>query len=890
MTSTLGDYLRRLRLLLGRDRALAELEDEMRVHLEYRADAFRERGVDGQDAALAAQKRFGNRTVIQEESRDAWGMHLPEQLAADLRHAVRRLAQRPGFALAVIGVLALGIGATTAMFSAVDAAMLRPLPFPRPGELVTLPHVQVPFDPGTDRFPPPPVHILDVRDAAGFRDIFAHVAAYAVGGLNLTDPDHPSRVQVGVVTDDFFATMGVPPLLGRGFSHAEGIPNGPLATVLSFGLWQRQFGGRAIEGLTAQLNGKSYAVVGVMPEGFAFPADCDLWVPMTVPTTFATFEAFRGFLPSTTIARVARGLTRPQADARMLARWQQSLAGATSETDLREYVDEMRRTGAALPLQQTLVGDRRTALLVLLGATAVLLLIACANVTNLLLSHAATRRREIAVRQVLGATPGRIVRQLLAESVTLSVAAAALGILLAPLALRTMRVLMPAQLAGVATAHVDVRVLTFATALALVTGVGFGLWPALGSGREDPGATIKTGGEHGATPLAAGRVLVGSEIALTLMLLVGAGLMLRSFEHLMGLDKGMNPAHVATLEMSISDRAQPWSERLQKLDAIMERLRALPGIDAAGMVNDLPLRGGGGIALRVAEPKPVGKTDFGGARQLAADAGYFAALGISLLAGRLFTDVDDSLAPPVAVISHSMAKLFWGDADPIGRQFKLSTASDATGITVIGVVADVREGSLDRDPGAQMYTPIATWAPQNVALVARGTVPSRVLLSRLTEAVRTVDPGQAVFNVRMMDDVIGASVASRRANTLMITAFAVLALLLASLGVYAVVMYGVAQRGREFGIRAALGATRSGLMAMVAREMASVAVVGVAVGLGGAWALSRVLSSLVYGVDLHDAAIFVTVPLAILVPVAIATVVPARRATAVSPSEVLRSD
>jgi predicted permease len=892
---TPGELWRRLVYMLRRDRMSAELEEEMRLHVELRADALRRAGTVGSDAQYAAMRRFGNQVTIQQESRDMWGMRAPEQFGQDFRFSIRRLRQRPGFAGAVIGVLALGIGATTAMFSAVDAAMLRPLPFMRPGELVTLRSVNVPFDPGQTNVPRNTEHTtVDLVDASAMTGTFSSVAAYAAGGLNISDPDRPIRVNAGVVSVGFFNTLGVVPVAGRGFVAEEGVPNGPHSVILSYALWRKQFGNQPIEKLAAQLNGRSYQVVGVMPPGFGFPKASELWIPMTVPTTFETFEPFRGFLPSETIARLAPGVTAQNAAARLLAAWESrarpSEPGRQANSD--RILTDIRSAGVLAPLQQALVGNRRTALLVLFGATGFLLLIACANVTNLLLSHAAARRREIALRAVLGATRGRIVRQLLTESVVLSLVGAALGVATAPATLQVLRLLMPDALSGVAPAEIDWRVLGFAAALGVVTAIAFGLWPALGTTRGSAGEVIKSGGGHGATSFGTGRsrrLLVGAELALALMLLVGAGLMLRSFGRLMSLDTGMRTERVATLELSFP-RSVKSPVRMERANAILARLSGVAGIQAAGIVNDLPLRGGSGISLRIADPVPPGVKGFAGARMLMASPGYFDALGIRLIAGRTFQASDDSTRPPVSLVSQTMAQTFWPGVSPVGRTYSLSTGPDAKPVTVIGVVSDVREGALDKDPTPQMYNPVAALVPGNVAVVARGTLPPAALLARLAESVRAVDPSQAVYNLRMMDDVVGASVAPRRANTLLIGLFAALALLLAAVGVYAVVSYGVTQRSREFGIRAALGATGPNLVALVAGEMGWVLGAGLATGIVGAWMLSKVLSTLLYGVTAHDAVTFVVVPFALAVPAVLATIVPARRAARVNPAEVMRAE
>jgi putative ABC transport system permease protein len=889
----LGEFWRRLMHLVRGTSASDDLRDEMQLHVELRAKANRSEGMSGADALPAARRGFGNEGAMRETSRDQWGFLWAEHAAADVRYALRRLIQRPGFAAAVIGVLALGIGATTAMFSAVDAAMLRPLPFADPGRLVALRNIYVPFDPGPGQ-PHGGVRAVDIVDIQEMRDVFSHAAAYAAGGLNLADAEHPLRVKVGVVSVDFFATLGAVPILGRAFAESDGVPNGPNIVMLSYGLWQRQYGGSTMLGRAIALNNQPYEVVGVMPSGFGFPSGSDLWIPMSIPNTWATMSAFRGSLHTSTVARLAPGMSAEVASVRLLALWDRRAAQEAPAPGQPKYlgqtVQQLRATGVLAPLQRELTGDRRTALVVLLGATLLLLLVACANVTSLLLSQAAARRHEIAVRAVLGATRGRIVRQLLTESVMLATTGTLIGVALAPAMLGTMRALMPLQLSGLAPAAVDLRVLTFAAGLALVTGIGFGLWPALGSTREAPAETMKAGG-RAATGRGAGRArraLVGVELALTVVLLVGSLLMLSSFERLMSLDRGMHTERVGTLEMVFGSSAGDRAVRLHRIDAILSHISSIAGVAAAGAINDLPLGGAGGVSVQIRPDvgQPAG-TDFAGGRYLMASGGYFTTMGIPVKRGRTFTAADDSLAPPVAVISESMARKFWPGVDPVGRSFTMMRPDP---ITIVGVVADVRERTLESDPTPQMYFPIAEQTPGNVAIVVRSTLPPAALLARMKESVRAVDPTQAIYNVRTMDEVVGSSVAPRRTNTILISAFAVLALLLSAIGIYAVVSYGVSQRIREFGIRTALGATGGELVRLVTGEMAWVTAIGLAAGIAGAWALSRVLTSMIYGVSVHDPWTFTVAPLVLVVPVVVAAVVPARRAARVNPVEVMRAE
>lgn len=885
----------------------ADVDDELTDHLARLENDLRAEGKSESDVAETVRARFGDADAIRARLRRDDGRRLKRSLrieafgnlGQDVAYALRRLRQRPGFTVTVVVVLALGVGATTAMFSAVDAAMLRPLPFVHPEQLVVANQIDVPFDVAEEGPHPPTFHYPNINDFATMPATFSAAAAYASGGLNLADPVRPVRVRVGVVTANFFATFGIMPLHGRSFSPVEGKPNGPAVVILSDALWRGHFGGRHMLDSTISLNGSLYTVVGIMPPGFSFPSRSDVWIPLTNPTTGATFAAFRSYIPEYTVARVTDGVSIGTAVARLQAFWTQSAAKAavadTNSRDMfREQIADLRKSGFGTPLQRFLVGQSRTALLVLLGATALLLLIACANVTNLLLSQAAVRRREIAVRAVLGATRARIVRQLLTESAILAIGGTAIGVLVAPPILRVVNTMMPAPLAGLAPPEIDWRVLGFAAALALVTSIGFGLWPALGSARADLGETMKAGGGRGAT-VGSGRMrrsLVAAELALAVMLLVGAGLTLRSFTRLVSVNSGMNTSRVGTLEMTFGSEANDNTRRLAVLEAVVGRLRSEPGIQAAGVVNDLPLRGGGGIGLSFhAEGTPAWKPGMPivFARYLIASGGYFKALGIPLLRGRTFAESDDSLAPKVAVIDRLMADSIWPGQNAVGRRFTFGIDS-LHPVTVIGVVGAVHDFSLAATPLLQMYFPISQQAPQNLAIVARATLPPEALLARLRDAVHAVDPAQAVYRVRMMDDVVGASVAPQRTNALLITMFGALALVLTSLGVYAVVAYSVAQRRRELGIRAALGATRRDLTALVAREMFWVTVLGLGVGLASAWAAARVMASLVFGVGTHDPATYVVAPLALLVPAALATFIPARRAARTNPMDTIREE
>lgn len=866
----------------------ADVEDELRFHLDMREQHYLVRGMDPAEAREAARRKFGDfdrhRRMLRRQDgrrlrRNIWSDRLDEW-TQDVRYAVRMLWHHRGFSLAVITTLALGIGATTAIFSAVDAAMLRPLPFAHPEELVELSGVNIPFAPG-GRSAESSV-VPDIREVARMRELFSSVAAYAVGGLNLSGVGAPTRVQVGVVTAGFLSTLGVAPARGRSFVEAEGRPGEAAVTIISHGLWRRQFGGDSAIGREVRLNGRNYRVVGVMPPGFTFPEGADLWIPLTVPMTFETYTPFRGALFQTVVARLAPGVSRDVLRTRLLALW--SRLPAEYRENYAEVVAEPFKS-----FQNSLAGSRARPMLVLLGATGLLLLIACVNVTNLLLAHAATREREFAVRAVLGATRGRLMRQMLVQSVMLSIVGALAGLILAAVSLRLVTALMPAAMMGVAAPRLDPRLLGFAIGLSIMTGLGFGLWPAFGAARRDAQTAMKSGGGHGATGAGRGRLrrlLVTAELALALMLLAGAGLMLKSFRTLVETDPGFDADRVATLQMVLEQVTRPsLADRLAIIHGVIDRLLATPGIEAAGVINDLPLSGQSRMSVRVdLEGRSGGARS---ARRVMATQGYFSALGIPLLSGRLMAATDDSAAPKVAVINQTMAKTFWPEENPLGKRIKWGPRGDFH--TVIGVVGDVRE-RLDLDPQPMTYFPIEESPPSNISVVARGRLAKPVLLAGLREAARVVDPTQAVYNVRTLDDMRGTSLAPRRSNTQLITVFGLLALLLAVVGVYGVVAYGVTLRGRELGIRAALGARRADLARLVVGEGLAVGVIGIALGLAGALALSRVLRGLLYGVEPTDPFALLAAAAALLLPTIGATLIPARRAARVDPVEVMRAE
>lgn len=897
----LAVWWRRLVLFVRRDSARRELEEEMQLHRELRARAMVREGLTPLDADAAARHRFGHQPALAERSQESWGFQRSDELRWNVRYALRRLARRPGYAATIVLVMGLGIGATTAMFSAVDAVMLRALPFREPRQLVSLEGVELPFAPGRGK----PVDVratVDLDAVAAMPELFSSVAAFAAGRLNLPDPERPLRLRAGVVTEGFFRTLGIAPVVGRTFAAEEGVPGAQRVVILSETLWRTQYGARAMLGETIRLDDQPYQVIGIMPRGFSFPQESDLWIPMSIPVTPATFAAFGGMLSWQVVARLAPGMEMAAANSRLLERWAQTINASEGQRETRKDREQrlayLRGKGAVQPLQASLAGTRARALLVLLGATALLLLIACANVTNLLLSDAATRTREMALRTALGASRGRVFRQVLTESVILALGGIVAGLLLAPMVLRALQALMPTELAGVAVLRIDWRVLGFASSLGLVTGIGFGLWPARAASRTDPGETLKSSGN----PLATGRrsargsrILIIVEVALSLMLLVGSGLLLRSFAKLMSADRGMETAHVASLELSFAG-STPNAVRLARIEAMLERIRRSRGVESGAAVNDLPLSDAADyFGYQILDPVASGAASpdmDDGARYLPISPSYFGTLGIPLHRGRDFTPRDDSLAPPAVIINEALARRWFPGVDPVGRQVTARTGPGptVTHYAVVGVVADVRELGLNIDVPPQLYLPMYQFTPTTFALVARGRAEPAVLLAALQNAVRAVDPSQAIGRARMMDQVVMDSVAPQRTNALLVSLFAALALVLAALGVYSVVVHGMAQRSREFGIRAALGATAGDLLVLVAREIFFVVAIGLAIGLAGAWAGARVVEAMVYGVTVHDVASFTIGPVVLGLAALVAAVVPLRRVFRVSPMDVIRSE
>jgi putative ABC transport system permease protein len=812
-----------------------------------------------------------------------------DTLLHDVRFGARMLRKSPGLTATAIFALALGVGVNTAIFSVVDAVLLRPLPYAEPGRLVSVAGTNA-RRPGE----PLPVSYPNFADWRGQATAFERLAAYDPTDFNLVAGGRPERVKGAVVTSDLFALLGAGPQLGRQFTAEEDVPGAAPAVILSHGLWQRQFGGDpAAVGRALPVGGRPANIVGVMPSGFAFPPGAEpaeLWAPMSFNETYI---AERNMHNLGVVGRLAAGATVEQARAEM-----EAVAARLAE----QYPASNGGWGArVVPLQEHLVGNVRPALLMLLGAVAFVLLIACANVANLLLARASSRRKEMAVRAALGAGRWRVARGLLVESVMLALAAGALGLLLAFWGTDLLVALGPGDLPRIGEVALDERVLLFTLAVSLLTGVGFGLAPAAQASRADLVDALKEGGSNpSARP--GGRLrgaLVVSEIALALVLLVGAGLLVRSFARLLEVDPGFRPEGVVTMQLQLSDASYAENHQVVSFyDRLLERARGLPGVVEAGLVTTVPL-GKGAMALTydVEGRPPAPPNERTSASFDVASPGYFRAMNIPLVRGRTFTDADREGSPAVVIVSETMARRAWPGEDPLGKRITMGASASGPpppSREVVGVVGDVKHGGLEAEVKEAIYAPYGQVPWPNVTLVARTEADPDATAVAMRAAVRGVSPDQPVYNVRVMEQVVAESVAKPRLYASLLGLFAGLALLLSAMGIYAVMSYTVTQRAHEIGIRMALGARPGDVLRLVVGHGMRLTLVGVAIGLAAAFGLARLLASLsaslLFGVSATDPATFGGIALLLAGVALLACWLPARRAARVDPLVALRTD
>ena len=793
----------------------------------------------------------------------------------DLRYALRALAKAPGFTVVVVLTLVLGVGATTAVFSVIDAALLRPLPFADPERLVDLKNVPGPPIAGSPKIG------LDVTDWASRKDLFEDVTSYGTGGLNLTTPSGPVRVQVAQVMANFFPTLGVRPVIGRTFVVDEAQPGRGAVVVLSDGFWRRAFGAdSSILGRTIPIDDRSFTVIGVMPHGFTFPLRTDLWVPQPVPDNLANWDMFRMRVVHTALARLAPGTT--------VARAQAGISAIETAFQHGHDLPDWQRWPPIVvrPLAQSMVQDAQLSLILLFSAVCLILLIACANAASLLLVRAAARQHEIVMRTLLGATRSRIVRLLLTEAALLSVAGGAGGLLLASWVMGSLTVLLPTGVIDVAPVTLDARVLGFTIGTMVLATLLFGLLPALHLARKEYRQPLSAVAPSSAQAVRTRGTLVALELGMALTLLIGAGLLLRSLYALAHVDRGFRGENVVTATVSLPRaRYERGGNSAVYFRSTLERVRAMPGVEAASAVSILPLFEGISVSLPFQivgrPPVAMGENPPPSAERLVIAPQYFQVLGISLLEGRDFLETDVTGSRPVVIINQSMARTFWPDSSPLGAQIKAEP--DSTVRTVVGVVADVRDAQLKYSAGLQVYLPYQQAKPTYMTIAVRSRLPLASAVGAMRHAALESDPTVPLYSVRTMDEVVTASIGPQRNTSLLIGIAGTLALVLAGIGVYGVIAYSVARRTQEIGIRMALGAARRDVLSLVLRQGMTLTVAGVAGGLAASWALTRVMAHLLYQVSTTDAAVFAIASLTLVTVGLVATFLPARRAASVDP-------
>jgi predicted permease len=886
-----------LRSLVNRRTVEREIDDELRFHLDMEAAHRQQRGLDADAARTSAARVFGGMERTKDDLRDARGGNGIDNAMKDLRYAVRALRRNPGFTAVAVLTLALGIGANTALFSVVNGVLLRPLPYSDPSRLVAIRNTwEGNNDPLTASGSISPAEYFDYRDRL---QAFESFGVYAPATLSVTGEGEPEQLPAAVMTAGVFQALGVRPALGRVFSESEDVP-GVNVVVLGYGLWQRRFGGaRDVVGKRVLLNGAAHIVVGVASPGFRVPDQLSATNPaqLFVPIALSRDSVrIRGSHFLSGVARLRPGLTTERGSVDVAA-----VARRFPVEYPNDYPAKMNFAAGAVPLLDSVVGHVRPTLLVLLGAVGFVLLIACANVASLLLSRTEGRRREMAVRTALGAGKGRLMRQLLVESVVLALAGGLVGVGLAMALTRLLVALRPQNIPRLDAIGVDLRVLAFALGASTVVGVLFGLLPALQATRLDVQSMLRQGGRGvaGGGRQGARRALVVGEVAIALVLLVGAGLMTRSFVRLLSVDPGYRVDHLLTVPIALPGSRYRENERVIGFyQELARRMASLPGVVSAGAVAGVPLVSERGDLSIDIEGRPVapGETKRRADWQVVTP-GYFKAMGMRLIRGRGIEATDLESTPGVVVINETLAKRYWPNDDPIGKRFKLGGGAGPGMVTVVGIVADVKQSSLAATPEREMYlahTQFRFWGGgsilRSLSLVLRTTGEPTALIRSVRSEVAALDAQLPLGQFRTMEEVRGESVSQPRFLMFLFSAFSVVALSIAVIGIYGVIAYGVAQRRQEIGIRVALGARPSTVAAMVVRQGMALAVLGIAAGLVLALLLTRFLASFLFSVTPTDPLTLGLVAAALAAAALAASYIPAVRATRTDLVEVLRAD
>lgn len=868
----------------------ADVDEELQFHLDMVARELVDEGWPEETARPEAVRRFGDlegtrricrRLDARKEAQMKWIKAL-EEIGQDLRYAFRQLAKSPGFTLIAILTLALGVGATTSIFSVVNGVLLRPLPFPEPDRLVRVYPLQDNGKPGSFSV----LNYLDWRRQSKTVD---SASLLNTGSVNLTGTGgDPERLSGGFVSPEFFSVLGSPLLAGRAFAPGEDKPGAGKVVVLSEDLWTRRFGGdRSLIGRAIHLDGEPYTVIGIASRS-KWPAQTDLWMPFEL-TEEVLAPDNRGAVYLAAVARLKSGvsLERSRAEARAIAA---RLAAQYPESNTGFRMD-------AVGMQEFMIGDVQRPLLVLMGAVLLVLLIACVNVANLLLARASARESEVAVRTALGAGRARIVRQLLTESVVLSLLGGAAGVALAVWATRALVALAPERTPRLQEVGVDGPVLLFTLAVSVITGLLFGLAPALKASRPDLGSVLKEGarGSKGRPAAFARNLLVVVETGLAVLLLAGAGLLLRSFGELIDVDPGFNPEGAIVFNLAPPDGKYGGNDQLRQLaSSLLERMRKLPGVTAAGIGSFArPLDNSNFWITFEVDGRPTPPPGEEPAMRIAeVTPDYFEALELPIVRGRAFTEQDRAGSTPVVILTEAAVREYFPNEDPIGRHITLGWSEDGVskGGEVVGVVRDFKQATLDRDADPQLFMPFDQTPLGFMSIVVRSTADLGTVAAAAREQVRQVDPDLPLYELSTLEDLVTASVAQPRFYMLLLGGFAAVALIMAAIGMYGVIAYGVSQRSQEIGVRMALGATRDRVVRMVLKQALALAVFGAVFGLALALVATRGMESLLFGVSAVDPGIYVAVAAVLVLVAGFASYLPARRAARTDPQLALRGE
>ena len=878
----LREILTRLRFFMSRKRPV-DLDDELQFHLEQSTQTNIAAGMTPEEARRQAGIAFGGVERTREQCYEQRPGRLLEAVLQDVRYARRWLGRSPVFTIAVITTLALGIGATTAVFSVVDSLLLRPLPYPNSGQIVRIWNT---FSPrGMNEIPLSEPEFLEYRQSQSF----AHVAGFSLGTVTLTGTGDPLRLVASWGTSELFSVLGTEPFLGRVFSTQEQQTGHTQAVVLSYRIWQNRFGSNPeIAGKSVLLNGESCVIIGVMPRTFKFPSeDVDVWQPLPIlPVSSNLGNHYLNLV----------GDLNPQATLDQ-ARAEMKTILVRIEQKYPSYYSGAAGIGVGLiPLREQMTGNVRATLLVLMGAVGFMLLIACTNVSNLLLAKAEDRKKEIATRTALGASRWRIIRQVLIENLLLFLAGGTVGLVLAFFCLKMLPLgdsLNVAQFGGVA---LNLRVLAFATIVCLFTGLLFGLVPALKASHSDFNDTLKTSGRNSVGSRRGTRhrsLLVISEIAFSLVLLAGAGLMIGSLVRLLGVTLGFEPKNVVTMRLSLPEARYPLSRTATFYKQLQEQVRSLPGVEAVAIANQLPLSDVAANSSFDVEGRPSG-TDINVADSQIISPDYFRAMGIVLVRGRFLREADTKPTPTSVIVNQTLARKVWPGENPIGKRIRLK--AEAPWLSVIGVVTDIKNHGSNVATKPEIYflhtdQPSGLWADfRSMTLVVRTASEPQQIVGAVRGELKNLDPDLPVYKVQTLDQIVSASVSQTRFPALVLSVFAGLALLLAAVGVYGVLAYAVEQSKHEIGVRMALGAPRAQILRLFLAQGVKWAMLGGSAGLLAAFMLVRFMRSMLFEVGPYDPRIFGSGAAMLSIVVLMACYLPALRATKIDPMAAVRSE